>query len=127
MGLLRLQSHGNFTTHAQRLLSLHELINHLLSSMGAPKNHTGQRPAGMELKTRNGLGYFCLSPESRTEACGQQTRGNIFLFHITHNQIWNAQECPLSLQKLHPEQHAVVCMLAAKNACMGLDRICCSL
>lgn len=34
-GMLRLQSHGHFAAHAQRPLSLHKPINHLLSSAAA--------------------------------------------------------------------------------------------
>lgn len=111
-GMLRLQSYGHFAAHAQRTLSLRKPINHFLSSAAAPKNQTGKGPAALEPKTGNGLGYFCLFPESRTEACGQQAQGNMFLFHVTHNQIRDALEHPLLAET------------AGRSVCNGVDAGC---
>lgn len=91
MGTLRLKS---LTTDTWRSWSLHEPIKHLLISTDAQKTQIGKGPAAIELKTGNSWGYFCISLESRTGACGQRTQESVFLFHMTHNQIWNGPESP---------------------------------
>lgn len=82
----------------------------------------------MELETRNGLCCFCLSLESRTGTCGQQTQESIFLFPCDIQPNMECSRAPFPCRNcIRICICAIAWMLAAEDTCMGLDPICCSL